>query len=128
MDEATASCDPDTDSLIQVKCLAPYTPCPSLECVYEPLIIPQRTVRQHFRDVTILTVAHRLPTIIDYDKVLVMNAGVVAEYDTPHALLHRPGGIFNDMVESTGPESASFLRSAAERAASESHTRTLTHL
>lgn len=76
----------------------------------------QRTIRQHFRGVTILTVAHRLPTIIDYDKVLVMNAGVVAEFDSPHALLQLPDGIFKGMVDSTGVESASFLRATAERA------------
>jgi ATP-binding cassette, subfamily C (CFTR/MRP), member 1 len=89
MDEATASCDPETDNLIQ------------------------RTVRQEFRGVTILTIAHRLPTIIDYDKVLVMGGGRVLEYDTPSALLSRSGGAFSDMVDSTGPESSTFLRRAA---------------
>ena len=73
-------------------------------------------MREQFRNVTLLTIAHRLPTIIDYDKVLVMDAGVVAEFDTPHALLER-GGLFSSMVDSTGRESSAFLRAAARRAA-----------
>ena len=89
MDEATASCDPETDNLIQ------------------------RTVRSHFRDVTILTIAHRLPTIIDYDKVLVMADGRVAEYGAPGELLSQRDGLFSHMVDSTGEESAAFLRAAA---------------
>lgn len=91
MDEATASCDPETDNLIQ------------------------RTVRQEFRGVTILTIAHRLPTIIDYDKVLVMGGGRVLEYDSPSQLLRRSGGAFSDMVDSTGAESSAFLRRVARQ-------------
>jgi ATP-binding cassette, subfamily C (CFTR/MRP), member 4 len=63
MDEATASVDLDTDVLIQ------------------------RVVRSEFQHCTVLTIAHRLNTIMDSDKVLVMDAGVAAEYDVPHKLL-----------------------------------------
>ncbi len=73
----------------------------------------QATVRQHFRGVTILTIAHRLPTIIDYDKLLVMDDGRVVETGSPSELLSQ-AGVFASMVNSTGPEAAAFLRSAAK--------------
>ena len=63
MDEATASVDLDTDVLIQ------------------------KVVRSEFKHCTVLTIAHRLNTIMDADKVLVMDAGRAAEYDSPAALL-----------------------------------------
>lgn len=67
MDEATASVDLDTDVLIQ------------------------SVVRSEFAECTVLTIAHRLNTIMDADKVLVMDAGYAAEYDVPHKLLQaRP--------------------------------------
>lgn len=93
MDEATASCDPETDNLIQ------------------------RTVRLHFKDVTILTIAHRLPTIIDYDKVLVMADGHVAEYGAPAELLADRDGLFSAMVDSTGEDCAAYLRAVAMQVA-----------
>lgn len=92
MDEASSSCDPDTDLLIQA------------------------TVRDIGSDVTILTIAHRLPTIIGFDRVVVMDKGRVMEYDEPHALLQRPASLFSDLVASTGVESATFLRAAAQAA------------
>jgi ABC-type multidrug transport system fused ATPase/permease subunit len=74
MDEATSNVDNDTDALIQ------------------------RTVRTAFRDCTVLTIAHRLHTIIDSDKILMLDAGRVAEYDAPRALLQRPGSAFRALV------------------------------
>lgn len=67
LDEATASVDLDTDALIQA------------------------VVRKAFAHCTVLTIAHRLNTIMDADKVLVMDGGRAVEFDTPHALLQvRP--------------------------------------
>ncbi|XP_024538494.1 canalicular multispecific organic anion transporter 2-like [Selaginella moellendorffii] len=63
MDEATAAVDNDTDQIIQA------------------------TIRASFQDCTVLTVAHRIQTIIDNDRVLVMEAGRIAEFDTPKNLL-----------------------------------------
>jgi ABC-type multidrug transport system fused ATPase/permease subunit len=63
LDEATASIDNETDERIQ------------------------KIIRERFKDSTIITVAHRLNTIIDYDRVLVLQDGAVAEFDTPSALL-----------------------------------------
>jgi ABC-type multidrug transport system fused ATPase/permease subunit len=74
MDEATAAVDVETDALIQ------------------------RTIREEFARCTCLTIAHRLNTIMDSTRVLVMDKGRVAEYDTPSRLLSTPGSLFADLV------------------------------
>ena len=73
MDEATASLDNETDAFLQ------------------------SMIRKQFSTCTTLTIAHRLNTIMDADRVCVMDAGVVAEYDTPCNLLHRES-MFKGMV------------------------------
>ncbi|XP_078368623.1 ATP-binding cassette sub-family C member 4-like isoform X2 [Oculina patagonica] len=75
MDEATANVDFKTDRLIQ------------------------EVIRDKFRDSTVLTIAHRLNTIMDYDKVLVLDGGRVVEFDKPEVLI-RKGGLFSEMVRS----------------------------
>ena len=77
MDEATASIDYATDGKIQ------------------------DTLRE-VKGSTIITIAHRLQTIIDYDKVLVLDKGVVIEFDSPWELIARDGGIFRGMCETSG--------------------------
>ncbi|CAG9814463.1 unnamed protein product [Phaedon cochleariae] len=89
LDEATANVDPQTDALIQ------------------------KTIRRKFVDCTVLTVAHRLNTIMDSDKVLVMDAGTVAEFDHPHKLLQRSDSVFYKMVAETGPATSEQLRKVA---------------
>ena len=76
MDEATASIDYATDSKIQ------------------------ETIRE-IKNTTI-TIAHRLQTIIDYDKVLVLDKGEVIEYGDPFDLVNQEGGIFRGMCEMSG--------------------------
>lgn len=87
LDEATAAVDVRTDALIQ------------------------KTIREEFKSCTMLTIAHRLNTISDSDKILVLDAGQVVEYDTPQKLLLTEGSAFSQMVQSTGSTNAEYLRS-----------------
>lgn len=64
-------------------------------------VLIQRSIREEFRDSTLLVIAHRLSTIADFDKILVMSDGKAAEYDTPKALLNKRG-VFFDMVQQSG--------------------------
>lgn len=82
IDEATANVDQRTDSLIQA------------------------TIREKFKHCTVLTIAHRLNTIIDSDKVLVLDAGRLKEFEAPYILLKNPRGMFFQLVEQTGPVEA----------------------
>ena len=78
LDEATAAVDIETDELIQ------------------------NTIREQFADCTIITIAHRLNTVIDYDKILVLNQGQLAEYDSPNNLLQNTNSIFHSMAKDAG--------------------------
>ena len=59
----------------------------------------QQTIREEFAYATCLTVAHRLNTILDSDKVTVMDKGHIAEYDSPHNLLANKQSMFFALVE-----------------------------
>ncbi|CAH1794382.1 unnamed protein product [Owenia fusiformis] len=78
LDEATAAVDLETDDLIQ------------------------NTIRTSFKDCTVLTIAHRLNTIMDYDRVMVLDAGKLKEYDSPSNLLKNKRGIFFGMSKDAG--------------------------
>lgn len=65
-------------------------------------------LRTKFGETTLITIAHRLETIMDYDKVLVMDDGRVAEYDSPVELLAK-NGIFTELVNATGEGAASLI-------------------
>lgn len=90
LDEATASIDSTTDALIQ------------------------KTIRIKFKDCTVLTVAHRLNTVMDSDKILVINEGEVVEYGNPYTLLKQGEGFFYNMVQKTGKLMAQHLTNIAE--------------
>ncbi|KAK2460902.1 hypothetical protein APHAL10511_007372 [Amanita phalloides] len=75
LDEATASVDYETDRKIQ------------------------DTIAREFRDHTILCIAHRLRTIISYDRICVLDAGQIAEFDTPERLYDISDGIFRGMCD-----------------------------
>lgn len=78
LDEATSAVDMETDALIQ------------------------RSIREEFEDSTLIVIAHRLTTIADFDKILVMGEGKVAEYDTPRNLMGQKEGVFRNLVEESG--------------------------
>lgn len=91
MDEATANVDPSTDALIQ------------------------KTIRNQFKDCTVLTIAHRLNTIMDSDRVLVMDHGQAVEFGHPHVLLQKNDGYLTQMVAQTGNVMTQHLKMIAEQ-------------
>ncbi|OEL34624.1 ABC transporter C family member 4 [Dichanthelium oligosanthes] len=82
MDEATASVDSQTDAAIQ------------------------RIIREEFAECTVISIAHRIPTVMDSDRVLVLDAGLVAEFDAPSKLMGRPS-LFGAMVQEYASRSSS---------------------
>lgn len=76
----------------------------------------QQTIRKNFKDCTVLTIAHRLNTVMDSDKVLVMDAGQAVEFDHPHILLQNKNSTFTKMVEQTGRNMETTLRNIAREA------------
>ncbi|XP_015788147.1 multidrug resistance-associated protein 4-like isoform X1 [Tetranychus urticae] len=91
LDEATSNMDHQTDTLIQ------------------------ETIRAEFKDCTVLTVAHRLNTIIDMDKILLIDAGQVLEYGEPYLLLKQETGHFKSLVSKTGSSYSNMLFKAAQK-------------
>ena len=75
----------------------------------------QEAVQKSFDGATILAVAHRLDTVIEYDKILVLGGGEVVAFDTPHKLSLEENGVFASMIEDTGKGMASELRRRASR-------------
>ena len=78
LDEATASVDLDTDDLIQA------------------------TIREEFSDCTVLTIAHRLNTILDSDRIMVLGEGKIIEFDAPDILIANSESHFYKMAKDAG--------------------------
>ncbi|KAF9360307.1 Multidrug resistance-associated protein 1 [Mortierella sp. AD094] len=78
LDEATSAVDVETDELIQ------------------------QTIRTEFKDRTILTIAHRIKTVMDSDKILVLDQGRVVEYDSPKMLLQNEKSLFYRLAKQAG--------------------------
>lgn len=89
MDEATASIDLETDALIQ------------------------RAIKKHFQHTTVLCIAHRLNTIADFDRVLVLEKGEMVAFDTPAKLLENKDSLFSQMVDASGKNNAKKVREIA---------------
>lgn len=62
---------------------------------------------------TVLTIAHRLNTVMDSDKILVMDAGALVEFGRPYDLLKNKSGFLHTMVEQTGPSNSDLLHKIA---------------
>ncbi|KAI9331615.1 P-loop containing nucleoside triphosphate hydrolase protein [Obelidium mucronatum] len=75
----------------------------------------QKTLRETMKYATIFTIAHRLNTVIDADRILVLDNGTVAEFDSPAALLDQEDSIFSSMVNETGTQNAAALRILANK-------------
>ena len=90
MDEATASIDEKTDHIIQ------------------KLIIDE------FKETTVLTIAHRLNTIIQYDRILVLENGYLIEYDTPINLINQGKGLFSSLIKEYGKDFEAKMKFLAE--------------
>ena len=78
LDEATAAVDLETDDLVQA------------------------TIRQEFSECTVITIAHRLNTIMDSNRVMVLDQGNIAEFDSPDNLLANKETIFYSMARNAG--------------------------
>lgn len=78
LDEATANVDTATDDTIQ------------------------KSIREIFKHCTVLTIAHRINTILDYDRIIVMHNGKIVENDTPTNLMHVSNGYFKQLVYESG--------------------------
>jgi len=84
LDEATSSVDYETDAKIQAR------------------------ITSEFKNSTVITIAHRLNTILSYDKIMVLEKGEIAEFDEPLNLYHKPDGIFREMCEKAAITEADF--------------------
>ncbi|KAI8908383.1 P-loop containing nucleoside triphosphate hydrolase protein [Gorgonomyces haynaldii] len=90
MDEATASVDGAADKMIQ------------------------ESIKTQFKHTTVLSIAHRLNTIADFDRVLVLQDGELAEYDAPHILLSNPKSLFSALADATGQANSQLIRDIAK--------------
>ncbi|KAJ3270646.1 Multidrug resistance-associated protein 4 [Terramyces sp. JEL0728] len=90
MDEATSSVDGDSDTLIQ------------------------KAIKEHFAGATVISIAHRLNTIAEFDRVLVLDQGEAKEFDSPHLLLNTAGSIFAELVQATGDSNSKLIAKLAK--------------
>lgn len=104
VDEATANVDPKTDSLIQ------------------------QTIREKFNDCTVLTIAHRLHTIMDSDRIMVLDAGYLKEFNEPYHLLRCKRTILYGLVKQTGHDEAQNLFEISIKAHCKRHHISVTEL
>jgi len=98
LDEATANVDQKTDALIQM------------------------TIREKFKNCTVLTIAHRLDTIMDSDRIMLLDAGHLTEFYEPAVLLENPKSLFYGLVEQTGSVEAAYLTELAKQAYAQRHS------
>ncbi|XP_078592465.1 ATP-binding cassette sub-family C member 5-like isoform X2 [Branchiostoma floridae x Branchiostoma japonicum] len=93
LDEATAAIDSETDSLIQ------------------------KTIHEAFTDCTMMTIAHRLNTVLNCDRIMVMEDGHLVEFDTPAALMSKTDSHFRAMLTASGTDVSRYLTGSAQTSA-----------
>ena len=76
-------------------------------------LLLQKSIRSHFHSTTVLSIAHRLNTVADFDKIAVLDEGILVEFDSPYRLLQIPDGYFRKLVLATGPANADILTAMA---------------
>ncbi|KAJ3271363.1 hypothetical protein HDV01_006868 [Terramyces sp. JEL0728] len=91
MDEATSSVDEESNTLIQ------------------------KAIFDNFKNTTVISIAHRINTIAEFDRVLVLDGGELAEFDCPHNLLSNPNSIFSELVEASGKANSQLIRELAKK-------------
>lgn len=91
MDEATASVDVVTEEKIS------------------------QILKESFKNSTVIAIAHRLKSIADFDRVLILDEGLVIEYDVPHLLLKNSESMFSKLVEATGAAQADDIKQMAQK-------------
>ncbi|KAI6649865.1 Multidrug resistance-associated protein 4-like [Oopsacas minuta] len=91
IDEATANVDMHTDALVQ------------------------QTIKSYFSDCTVLTIAHRIETIVDSDRIIILDKGTIVESDIPHLLLQNEDSYLSKLVSQLESSTQSNLRAQAEK-------------
>ena len=87
LDEATSNVDMTTDAFIQ------------------------KVLKKRFTDTTVITIAHRLNTVADYDQIIVMDKGNIVESGSPYELIQQ-NGLFAEMVQHTGRNASEIMAKA----------------
>ena len=80
----------------------------SLDAVTDNLVV--ETIRDEFKHSTVITIAHRLHTIVDSDLLIALDSGEIGEIGSPAELIHKPDGIFASLVKETGSSTSKYLR------------------
>ncbi|KAJ3317011.1 Multidrug resistance-associated protein 5 [Boothiomyces sp. JEL0866] len=90
LDEASSSVDGESDKMIQT------------------------VIKEQLTGSTVISIAHRLNTIANFDRIIVLDQGKLVEFDSPHSLLQNPDSLFSKLVESTGEANSNAIRELAK--------------
>ena len=93
--------------------------CLFISVVFRTDNLIQKTIRSEFNECTVITIAHRLNTIIDSDVIVVMGGGQVLEADSPYNLLTNQNSVFYSIVQESKDRSALFNSATGQRAKEE---------
>jgi ABC-type multidrug transport system fused ATPase/permease subunit len=97
LDEATSQIDSNLDDQVCYLSLGLFD-CFSSFDIFQKI---QRTIREELANAIVITIAHRLKTVMDYDRILVLDEGRIVEFDTPSVLLQTPNSAFREMCRNS---------------------------